>query len=49
MDIQLKVPTIAEMLAIGEVPEILFWVGCMGSFDERAQKITKATAKILNY
>jgi len=29
----------AEMAAKGESPEILFWVGCAGSFDERAQKI----------
>jgi len=38
----------AEMLAAGEVPEILFWVGCAGSFDDRAKKITKAVVKILN-
>jgi Fe-S oxidoreductase len=44
----LKVPTMAEMVASGEVPEILFWVGCSGSFDDRAKKITKAVVKILN-
>lgn len=44
----LKVPTMAEMTANGEVPEILFWVGCSGSFDDRAKKITKAIVKILN-
>ena len=38
----LKVPTMAEMIAAGETPEILFWVGCSGSFDDRAKKITKA-------
>ena len=38
----------AEMMASGESPEILFWVGCSGSFDQRAQKITKAFATILN-
>lgn len=38
----------AEMTANGEVPEILFWVGCAGSFDDRAKKITKAIVKILN-
>ncbi len=43
----LKVHTMAEYLAKGEVPEILFWVGCSGSFDDRAKKITKAIAKIL--
>ena len=42
------VPTMAELLAKGEKPEILFWVGCAGSFDQRAQKITKAFATILN-
>jgi Fe-S oxidoreductase len=44
----IKVPTMAEMLAAGEVPEVLFWVGCAGSFDDRAKKITKAIVKILN-
>lgn len=41
------VPTMAEKIAKGEVPEILFWVGCSGSFDDRAKKITKAVVKIL--
>ena len=35
-------------MAAGETPEILFWVGCSGSFDQRAQKITRAFATILN-
>src|SRR4051812_43607887 len=43
----MNVPTMAEMMAKGETPEILFWVGCAGSFDQRAQKITKAFAYIL--
>ncbi|TVR39083.1 MAG: (Fe-S)-binding protein [Cryomorphaceae bacterium] len=43
----LRVPTMAEMMANGEKPDILFWVGCSGSFDDRAKKITKAVAKIL--
>lgn len=38
----------AELFAKGEPPEILFWVGCSGSYDQRAQKITKAFAEILN-
>lgn len=46
---ELKVRTMAECLANGEVPEILFWVGCAGSFDDRAKKITKAIAKILTH
>ena len=45
----LSVPTMAEYLAKGESPEILFWVGCAGSFDDRAKKITKAIVKILNH
>ena len=45
---KLEVPTMAQMLANNEVPEILFWVGCSGSFDDRAKKITKAIVKILN-
>jgi len=38
----------AELFANGQQPEVLFWVGCAGSFDQRAQKITKAFATILN-
>lgn len=37
----------AEYFANGETPEVLFWVGCAGSFDQRAQKITRAFAEIL--
>jgi Fe-S oxidoreductase len=37
----------ASLMANGESPEVLFWVGCAGSFDQRAQKITKAFALIL--
>jgi Fe-S oxidoreductase len=44
-----KVPTMAEMLANGETADVLFWVGCAGSFDDRAKKITKAVVKILNH
>jgi len=44
----LKVPTMAEFMAQGKHPEVLFWVGCAGSFDDRAKKITKAFVKILN-
>jgi Fe-S oxidoreductase len=46
---EFKVRTLAELAANGETAEILFWVGCAGSFDERAQKITKAVAKILHH
>lgn len=45
----LKVPTMAEMQAKGETPDVLFWVGCAGSFDDRAKRVTKAIVKILNH
>ena len=44
----MKIPTMAEFAAEGRRPEILFWVGCAGSYDARAQKIMVAFAKILN-
>ena len=44
----MHVPTMAEFAAKGESPEILFWVGCSGSYDQRAQKITAAFAVILD-
>jgi len=44
---ELNVRTFASYVAAGETPEILFWVGCAGSFDDRAKKVTKAVAKIL--
>ena len=43
----LDIPTMAQMQARGETPDILFWVGCMGSFDDRAKKITVAFARIM--
>ncbi|HRF37886.1 MAG TPA: (Fe-S)-binding protein [Saprospiraceae bacterium] len=42
-----QVKSMAEMAAAGESPEILFWVGCAGSYDARAQKVTLAFAEIL--
>lgn len=44
----IKVRTMSEFLAAGETPEILFWVGCAGSFDQRAQKVTRAFATLLD-
>jgi len=38
----------ASLFAEGKQPEVLFWVGCAGSFDDRAKKITKAFVKLLN-
>jgi Fe-S oxidoreductase len=45
---EFQVRTMADCMAVGETPEVLFWVGCAGSFDDRAKKITKAIAKILH-
>lgn len=45
----ISVPTMADMAAAGQQPEILFWVGCAGSFDERAQRITRSICKILEH
>jgi len=44
----MEIPVMAELAGRGESPEILFWVGCAGSYDQRAQKITRAFAGILN-
>lgn len=44
----MNVPTMASLFAEGKQPEVLFWVGCAGSFDDRAKKITKAFVKLLN-
>jgi heterodisulfide reductase subunit D len=44
----MTVPTLAELAAKGESPEVLFWVGCAGSFDDRAKRVTQAFVKILN-
>jgi Fe-S oxidoreductase len=46
---EFRIKTMADFIAAGESPEILFWVGCAGSFDDRAKKITKAIAKILHH
>jgi Fe-S oxidoreductase len=44
----MNVPTMADMMAQGKQPEVLFWVGAAGSFDDRAKKITRAFVKILH-
>ncbi|HEU5148826.1 MAG TPA: (Fe-S)-binding protein [Chryseosolibacter sp.] len=44
----MNVPTMAELAAKGETPEVLFWVGCAGSFDDRAKRVTRAFVQILN-
>ena len=42
------VPIMSDLFAQGKTPEVLFWVGCAGSFDQRAQKVTRAFCQILN-
>ncbi len=46
---QVTVPLMSDYAARGEQPEILFWVGCAGSFDERAQRVTRDFVKILSH
>lgn len=43
----MNVPTMAEMVARGESPEVLFWIGCAGSFDDRSKRVTRAFVQIL--
>lgn len=43
----MNIPTLAELTNKGETPEILFWVGCAGSYDDRYKKVTRAFAQIL--
>lgn len=44
----IEIPTMAEMAERGESPEVLFWVGCAGSYDDRYKNVTKAFVSILN-
>ncbi len=45
---QYKVPVMSDLVAEGKTPDVIFWVGCAGSFDQRAQRVTIAFTKILN-
>jgi heterodisulfide reductase subunit D len=47
-DQSFEVPLMSELAARGETPEVLFWVGCAGSFDDRYKNVTRAFVKILN-
>ncbi len=49
VSVPLRIPRMADVVAAGKVPDILFWVGCAGSYDARAQKVTIAFCKILNH
>jgi len=39
----------AELSSKRESPEVLFWVGCAGSFDDRYKRVTQAIVRILNH
>jgi len=45
----ISVPIMAELSAMGERPEYLYWVGCAGAFDDRYKKVARAFLKILHY
>ena len=47
--VTIDVPTMAGLLAAGKAPDILFWVGCAGAFDQRYQKVTQAFIRILHH
>jgi Fe-S oxidoreductase len=42
------IPTMADLKVRGKEPEVLFWVGCAGSFDDRSKRVTRAVARILH-
>ena len=44
----MEIPILSELKSKGIEPEVIFWVGCAGSFDDRAKKVTKSFVKILN-
>ena len=44
----MKIPILSELKLNGKDPEVIFWVGCAGSFDDRAKKVTKSFIKILD-
>ncbi len=46
---EIIIPTASEFAAKGETPEVLFWVGCAGSYDDRYKSVTKAFVKILHH
>ena len=43
----INIPTVADLVSRGEKPEVLFWVGCAGSFDARYKKVTQSFAKLM--
>jgi Fe-S oxidoreductase len=43
----MDIPLMSDVAARGEQAEILFWVGCAGSFDDRYKNVTRSFARIL--
>lgn len=48
LDPTIQIPTVKELKKSGEEMEYLFWVGSMGAFDNRSQKIALAFCRLLN-
>ncbi|WP_242216984.1 (Fe-S)-binding protein [Bacillus cereus group sp. BfR-BA-01380] len=48
MEEEVSIPTVKEKAKAGEGFEYLFWVGSMGSYDNRSQKIALSFAKLMN-
>ncbi len=48
LDESIHIPTVKEAKKAGEEFEYLFWVGSMGSYDNRSQKIALSFARLLN-
>ena len=45
----LEVPVMSDIIARGEEPEYLFWIGCAGAFDDRYKKVVRSIARIFNH
>jgi len=43
----MEIPTMADVASRGESVDVLFWVGCAGSFDDRYKSVTRSFARIL--
>lgn len=43
-----SIPTVKELSKRGENFEYLFWIGSMGSYDNRSQKIARSFARLMN-
>ena len=44
----IQIPRMSDVAAQGNSIEVLFWVGCAGSYDARAQKVSMAFSQILD-